>query len=605
MGWFLPKLADSLHRNGSRDKRIHRKPLRQIIKLRDENSSVPSNGANLPDAMRISKPIKDSNNPSKAMTNKYETKPSSKPSVKGWMKRVLRKENPTAIKSDRGSNLFRKRNRIRKTKNNDEDGPSSPMNTRTMATESSSQYCNSRSDESPHRELLTVQINDAYRCPNLPSNDVYQVEKNQIIESKMCESNLPLTPISSETSQENLDKIQLPKFTFERSEVIAKLFPMGYPSSQAIENYSDAEITIDFMADDDEEDTYEHIDLLEERPAEEERKSPFLRSEIVTALFPMGHPDSRQKRKENDDSVHSDSESISQSSEDRDCDKFIGLIISFDPTWDLLTPEPEDTTIVRSRLKKFHEIENYADSILGKFAGEESSEEESMELLDGVNLSFGSESLNHLPFSAWKEENKSPTVSFELGYHFDNKRFALHDTAEVEICFDSDDSSVEYNENCSVSESCHSSRAMESPLKIRQEFEILSDSEGSRDGLHIDEADSSFSVGGKIFVNDSFDSDCNPQSPIHPFFKTPKLHSLSFLSSPQQKISPTNVFLFTDKDDNDHTECESSSTTSTQMTPIQLQPIKSLCLPKFGSPRLSSSSSNSMIQKREVRDLRF
>lgn len=596
MGWLLPKLADSLHRNGSRDKGIHRKRLRQRI-LKGEKSLIHPNGANTPEAMRISKSIEDSinnNNLSKAMANKYETRPHSKPSVKGWVKRVLRKENPSTVKSDRGSALFRKRNRIRRTKNNDEDGLSSPMNARTMATESSSQYCNSRREGSPHRELLTVQVNEAYLCPNLPSNDGYQVEKSQSIDSKACESTRPLTPMSSETRQEYLDKIQLPMFTFERSEIISKLFPMGYPSSQATENHSNAEITIDFMADDNDDDAGGHIDLSKERLSDEENKSPFLRSEIVTALFPMGHPDSRHKKEQKCDSVHSDSESISESSEDHECDKFIGLTISFDPTWDLLTPELEDTTMVRSRLKKFHEIENYADSILGKFAGEESSEES----MEDVNLSFDSESLNYLPFSTWKEENKSPNVSFELGYHFDNKRFALHDTVEVEICFNSEDSSIE------STESYNGSMATESPAKIRKKFEIRSDSEGSRDGLHLDEADSLFSIGGKIFVNDSFDSECNPQSPMDPFVKAPKLHSLTFLSSPQQTISPTNVFLFTDKDDNDHTELESSSTTSTQMSPIKLQPIQSLCLPNFDSPHLSSPP-NPIVPKREVRDLRF
>lgn len=585
MGWRLPSLADPLHRNAiSRTKRFHRKPLRRILGA--ENSSVPSHKANSPDATRISNRMKESIIP-KAMANKCETKPSSKPSVKGWMRRVLRKENNPS-KPDRGSTLFRKRNRTRKTKRNVTDGPSSPMNTRTTADETSSQYCNSRTEEGPHRTLLTVQTNEAYRCSNYSSSDMCEEQKDQMIEAEGRGSDLPLTPIPSDAKgEESVEKNELPKFTFQKSEIIAKLFPMGYPSSQKTENDSHREITIDFLATDDDEDIAEHIDV----PA-------------VTSLFPMGHPDSRQKKESKNNSARS--KSTSRKSKNHECDKFIGAVISFDPTWDLLTPEPEEaTTMVKSRLKKFYEIENYADSILGKFAGEDSSEE-SMELLEGVNLSFGSEPVAFLPYSKFKAEEKS---SFELGYHFDPKRFPDVDTSEVEICFYLDEASIECHETSSATEKYNTSGAAEKTAVFREQFEFLSDSEDSGDGVHIDDADSICnSDGGKVFLNDSLDcidSQSIRRSPINPFVTPSKLHSLSFLSSPQQTFSPNNVFLFMDKDENDQTECESSSTTSTQITPIELQPIKSLCLPKFGSPRLSTPVRSKTSPRREIRDLRF
>ena len=540
--------------------------------------------------MRISNRIKESGIP-KAMTNKCETKPSSKPSVKGWMRRVLRKENPPS-KPDRESILFRKRNRTRKTKSNVADGPSSPMNTQTTADETSSQYCNSRTEECPHRTMLTVQMNEAYRCSNHSSNAMCQEQKDQIIEAKGRGSDLPLTPIPSDArGEESVEKNELPRFTFQKSEIIAKLFPMGYPSSQKIEHNSDREITIDFMAADD-EDMTEHFDV----PA-------------VTSLFPMGHPDSRQKKEAKNNSVRSKAYSTSRKPKNHDCDKFIGEVISFDPTWDLLTPEPEEaTTMVKSRLKKFYEIENYADSILGKFAGEDSSEE-SMELLEGINLSFGSELVTFLPYSTFEAEEKTSSSTFELGYHFDPKRFPNVDISEVEICFYPDEASIEYHETFLATERYNTSRAAENPAMLREQFEFLSDSEDSGDGVYIDDANSICSSdGGEVFLNDSLDcidSQSIPQSPINPFVTPSKLHSLSFLSSPQQTISPNNVFLFTDKDENDQTECESSYTTSTQITPIELQPIKSLCLPKFGSPLLATPVRSKSSPRREIRDLRF
>lgn len=151
----------------------------------------------------------------------------------------------------------------------------------------------------------------------------------------------------------------------------------------------------------------------------------------------------------------------------QDHNNIINTIISFDPTWDLLIEETDPanhtTLMVRSRLKKFYEIENYAESLLGKNPAEESSEE-SIDMLGGSRSDFESEELSSSsPSSSLREElidsiselrlnlqlsehyhNRHPEVmkqkrcvdNFELGFHFDSEKFpTIVPSEEIEICF--------------------------------------------------------------------------------------------------------------------------------------------------------------------------
>jgi hypothetical protein len=299
------------------------------------------------------------------------------------------------------------------------------------------------------------------------------------------------------------------------------------------------------------------------------------------------------------------------------------MVISFDPTWDLLlTQRPDEmdhtATMVKSRLRKFHEIENYENSILGKFAeDEDSSEESSTQLLAEiaaaeVNSSFGTELASTL-----FPQHRSSTIregmaegnlyqspnnnSFQLGYHFDHKRFPPIDAApEVDICFypEEEEDLIERHEDFvgySTKKYCNDSRMKtENNPRVHKEFDFLSQSQESRNDVHTDD-DSDSSINNSvdeeiIFLDESLDccsiisstttdSEYNAQSPTDP---TAKLRSLQphISSNPQERranISPRHkLFLFMDKHKaynvvNDLTTgCESLSTTSTEISPVQL-----------------------------------
>lgn len=545
---------------------------------------------------------------SKTKAQNDESDPFSKPSVAARMRRALLKENPSS-KTDGRSSLFRKRNRIRKTRTSASDGQSSPTTSRTVTEESSSQYCRSRSEESPSRKLIveplsfrdTVQIDEAYYgSRNTVVHPIgYEDQENKSIEDEPCGNSLPLTPQRSSTVglEERVNKDVEQQFVFPKSEIITKLFPMGYPSSRATENSLSRE-TPNFVPKDRQKDTSKHLGRPVENCYDETYGSTFPTTESISSLIPVGFPDEVEKKHSNCNSEFVETDSESQTSVDHDCDKFIGLVITFDPTWDLLAPGPEETyqaaNMVKSRLRKFHEIENYADSLLGKLSGEESSEE-SADLIADVNLSFGTESSPFLPKSMLKDfmAEKKSSNKFELGYHFDHKRFPPVDLSEVEICFYPDEASVGCPEDLVDDKNSKTLRLAEN-LTIREKILYF---EELRDDVHADKADCVRSIGGKKYLNESVacpDCTYNRQRPINPFAKRTKSNSLPFLSSPQQSVTPHNLYLFTDKDENEHGGYESSSTTSTQN--MSTTSTQNLFMPHYGS----SSQTTPFSSKRTV-----
>jgi len=406
------------------------------------------------------------------------------------------------------------------------------------------------------------------------------------------------------------ERVEGKGFSFERSEIISKLFPLGYPRVEAKE---------------DKIDTSEHCDSAAEVCREETYQSPFHRSEVISSLFPLGYPGDQEKKecKVNSDFVETERTSLhaaitkettnntgdyqpekindghdsdEENSVDQNGDKLIGLEIIFDPTWDLLAPEEPDNmaSMVKARLRKFHEAENYADSLLGKYSGEEASEE-STDLLAETALRLGTAPMP-LP-----QESESVTTEemssdiFELGYHFDTKRFPLIDSSEVEICFYADEALNECLDEITVDISCKTPREMED-IKFLELFDFVFSSEESRDDVHVDEIDSTFSGGGKLFLDESIDygdPDCNAHSPIQPLVTTTISPSLlPSTSSPKRGFSPHNFYLFTDKKKNERIECESSSIPGTQIATKQLrkQQWKSLHMPVFGSSRSTTAN---------------
>ena len=289
----------------------------------------------------------------------------------------------------------------------------------------------------------------------------------------------------SEKEEETDDDEERRKIPIPRSEILSKLFPFGYSNARRIEDES-RKIAKQAL-------NHDECTVEEEEKCREMRRSSFHRSEVIRSLFPLGHPDDRKKKelkdkfsvvehclgveqnesitfniprtstsslhknesvflqkmtsRETDNKLQDANEIVNgrhdstgeESSGEHESDKLIGFVITFDPTWDLLAPEETDftATMPRSRLKKFHEIENYADSLLGKFVEEESSKESTV-LIAALDLSFDTEPSMRKEIVA----QDSLSDSFELGFHFDCERFANVDPpaeTEIEICFYPDD----------------------------------------------------------------------------------------------------------------------------------------------------------------------
>lgn len=554
--------------------------------------------------------------------NNYESNSNSKPFVKAWMRRILRKESSPSNPEER-SGLFSIRRRRTKTRNNYSDETASPTTSRTVTDELSPQNCRSRSEESPRKMNIfeelsfrdTIQTDKSSHYPmddmglrkcgcehsyNVCCDCISQDQKNKNVEENSHESSRFLSKKKSDYDggEEKVDDDNVLKFSFQKSEIINKLFPMGYPTALATDNVSlENRETLDFEIKD-QPDTRKDPDSCLEKLCIRTHESPFHRSEVINFLFPLGHPDDKEKvqPKCNSKFVETDSTSLHvaitknldrnsrevtsdaidelESSIDHDCDKHIGLVISFDPTWDLLASIDigHTTSMVKSRCKKFHEIENYTDSLLGN-RNEEEASEESTDLLININSSFGTESSPISPeFISTEYTTKGKSSNcFDLGYHFDYTRFPPIDLSEVEICFYPDEASIGSIDDLIEKNNCNTSKEA-GYLKFEEEFEFLDHSEELEDDVHDDMADSIGSVCGNISLDKSVgcvDFECNAHSPTRRVVVTTQLHSLSSMSSPPRLFTPHDIYLLTDLDTNEPTRYEKSSI--------------SLCLPQFGS----------------------
>ena len=434
----------------------------------------------------------------KIRTDDRESIPSSKPLFKAWTRRVFQRESPP--NSDGRSGLFSGRHRIFKRKLNTTDGNNSPTNSRTVTDES---------EESPRRMLIVEQLSFRNTVPMNNANHDRIDNGGKHMADYEHSHNVVCDDICNDEEEKD-NTAELPKYSFKKSEIIDKLFPLGYPSSHLTENNLPEEVVND-------EKKVDQNDMNGNIDSTVPYRSPFLRSEVIDFLFPMGHPDDKKTKQSNSnfDLVENDSpsEQIVNSTTDtkfqkeivetindeeefaeskgHDCDKFIGLTISFDPTWELLNPdETDDTTcMAKSRLKKFHEIENYADSILGNFTGEGSSDG-SPDIFADVNMSFDTYQSPLSPeFNSDIISEGSSSISFHLGYHFDEKRFPPKESSEIELRFYPDDNSSSGCTDDSI-EIISFTTSTRSEALSSEQYDFFYDSEESKDYVTDDIDDS-------------------------------------------------------------------------------------------------------------------
>lgn len=577
MGRLLPFLGESSRCDSNAARNFNNNTLRRKGKPQHAfNNSMSNNNNNNKNRRRIpkwQKLRKDNDGPD----------PVPKPGVKTWMRRVMRKENSSSA-SDGRSGLFQRRYRIRKTRTDSTDELSSPTSIacgRTVTDESSSQYCRSRSEESPHRMMLdeplsfrdTTQINkfnhgltDDTRIPIpghcLDSSDgTFEEGKCEDSEENTCKNSiyLSLQRPSGGKEEQRIDDTEAQNFSIQKSEIINKLFPMGHPSVRKTGKIATEHTdTIQFTGNEKRNKTIKNLDTDEDHSCEESFATQIVRPEHIDWLFPMGHPDDVRKRDPLNDTVvletHStvldaarmkdidetllknmlktsldddDSEvsNISKTSKDQNRDELIGFVFSFDPTWELLTTDEECHTTIKSRLKKIYEIENYADTLLGKLAEEESSSEESTKIFACVNLTFDSESMPEDPVT-----EETPLDGFTLGYHFDPERFPIiDDSLEIEISFERDDEPSECTSQLVDTENCNRTDGVQK-LQFQDRFRFTM--QKSEEDLLVDETDSLHSDGGTIPFDDcgsSGDDECSIESPMRTLIEITSL-PLMFLS---------------------------------------------------------------------------
>jgi hypothetical protein len=392
---------------------------------------------------------------------------------------------------------------------------------------------------------------DTYECAYVHHRDQqdYRTEEESIknIKNKEVQKN-------DDDHDHNLQELPIP-----RSEMIGKLFPMGYPNrlkpSEMIPSTDHHRQNLNSTITDESKITRtKPKPPISEKEKDEDYKATLIstsfgRSEIISSLFPMGHPNDIRKKQESGsnsslivkeehtnnkqinfhstpcrdinssslkvqysptfdtiatssdfdhtqqgreekvlamtepqkdyDSDPAECKETKEKSSDHDCDDNItGMVISFDPTWGLLTEEtdpidPTTSIMVRSRLKKFHEIENYADSLLGKISAEESSNDESIivDMFAGLKSNHESELLlssssrkelmfsisdpildlqsykNHHNCHPMVVKEKNCVDNFELGFHFDSERYPSSvPSEEIEVCFYPDEeTSIAYD----------------------------------------------------------------------------------------------------------------------------------------------------------------
>ncbi|VEU39387.1 unnamed protein product [Pseudo-nitzschia multistriata] len=606
--------------------------------------------------------------------------------VKKWMRRVLPKEF-SSPRPDGKPGLFP---RIRKTTSaKKSDGKLSPTVIaccNTVTDESSSKYSRSKNDDSPREMILAGPLssfgdilrsieNNGATLSTMRADSISKRHNENIFfeDDDTCES----AEVAAQTVAVNIKKRELKSSCSTRSrneglwdmhskdskhgkeeeppvireeqknlstskaEILSKLFPLRNQNTCETE-----ETPINTLMQ-----TTKHDEKAvdKENDDREIHFSQFRRADIISSLFPFGHPDDRKKewpvaesntetyaernetncsdssvmatsplhqtesamtsreideklRDETNENVN-DSLRPTESGEQNE-DKFIGLVITFDPTWDLLVPDESNfsTIMPRSRLKKFHEIENYTDSLLGNFAEDEFSEE-SIDLIAGLDESFDTEPSFSKDFVA----PKSLSGSFELGFHFDRERFSKVDPLhEEEICFYSDDeSSIESRTAKCQMINLETMSQLQNGIEIcfpagkRTEviFRLVeSDNAGQDEDVCCstttsEEYTDCIEYEQQVPVNNHTNSPIHSstQSPIPIFESTPELHSPVLI----KELTAANLYLprIVNKDASD----ESSPTNEAEIaTPIfQTVPNKHLKTPPHVYPVLSPRSGTS------------
>lgn len=533
-----------------------------------------------------------------ASNSTEEPNPTSRPSVKKWMRKV--KDFSTATRSDGKPSLFQRRPRIRKPTRTNENcceksTPVSNVCGKTVTDESSSKYSRGRNEESPPGALSFGNILRFIEADHIGMEDTITLERYSIREGsdhlvfdddetvvenvqespiRFCGRNVEKMPETSRlhprhefllakdskdgnSEEEEIAQEHEPEeFPLPRSEILSKLFPFGHPNARKMENFGKS---LGYKIKEQVKFGNRSVSNTEkENDRDETYRSPFHRSEVIRSLFPMGHPDDRKKKEAKckpgivekfaeeteivHEPFHDDCDSVElkepESSGSDECDKFIGLVITFDPTWDLLDPENSDpyTVMTRSKLKKFHEIEDYTNSLLGKFSSEECSEE-STDLLGNVDVNVDAELLplpaspasSRITTTVYDEE--SSYCSFELGFHFDGDRFPTDESSpEIEICFYPDDEE-EYAEELEISE------------KLREAWEFWLYSKDTNKVPCVDESDSKDNYSYKSLEDfvDCFEYEASMHRPLRSVKATPGTSDFSCLSS-GQKLSNGNDF---------------------------------------------------------------
>ena len=324
----------------------------------------------------------------------------------------------------------------------------------------------------------------------ISSADHHRQNLNSMITNESKITRTKLEPPISEKEEDEDSKVASISTSFDRSEIISSLFPMGHPNDihKRQESGSNSFISVkDTIHTNNKQRNFLSTPCRDINSSSLKVQYSPTFDTIATSSDVDHQQQGREEQvlettKPKNKYAYNPSEckETKERSSDCDCDdNVIGMVISFDPTWDLLTEEtgPIDHTtsiMVRSRLKKFHEIENYADSLLGKISAEESSNDESIlvDMFAGLKsnheseLLLSSSSLEELMFSisdpildlqsSKNHHNFHPMVvvkekncvdNFELGFHFDSERYPSSvPSEEIEICFHPDDeTSIEYD----------------------------------------------------------------------------------------------------------------------------------------------------------------
>jgi hypothetical protein len=221
--------------------------------------------------------------------------------------------------------------------------------------------------------------------------------------------------------------------TFDRSEIIKALFPNGHPDDKREKKHEAPSKTL----------SAERIAAL--RRFIRERKNAYnissmvlrVQSELESVESPVPEPSTIDSSVTTSPSVDADAQESFVSRKGRKASKMaefsqiVGMLITWDPTWEMLEPCQNLAATTKSRLKKLQDADLNDVYLLGKSPDELSSVESEVvvdEAIDGFQDSSN---------------------TFILGFHFDPQRYPETCADEDEIVF------IEDTENV-TSSSCNS-----------------------------------------------------------------------------------------------------------------------------------------------------